>query len=451
MIDFRSLEPKAKSRAEERYILKRKRKAWMNRLCFYLCRVFPIRSDLVSVCSYEGRGGFGCNPKYIVSELHRQDPKLKFIWFVNPDVFDEKQFPEYIKKVPNTLWNRAYWLSRSRVWIDNYRKPYGTAKRKGQYYLNTNHYTNGIKSVGLWRGEGFSKMAFLVSRNDSEMIDDLIIDSRFGEEMVPMGLVYDGNLLKTGAPRCDILYGDRSRAKKLFRDRHGLPENAQVVMFAPTFREGEKNGVRSVYAEKWSVDFVRLIENLEKSFGGSWYICVRVHPQLSKTAAKEGIGHLICRPDDTDEKAWKEMESRIIDESQEDDMYALLAGMDAYITDYSSACFEAGYARIPVFIYADDIAQYESARGSFFWDIREDNREHVSINHDITPGINAEFPFPICVDNAELEQAVLQFDRDAYAAEMTQFERAIGKTEGGNSAEKVCRIIKKVIDTHTGA
>ena len=39
------------------------------------------------------------------------------------------------------------------VWIDNYRKTYGTRKRKGWYYLKTNHYTIGIKTVGLWRGE----------------------------------------------------------------------------------------------------------------------------------------------------------------------------------------------------------------------------------------------------------------------------------------------------------
>ncbi len=42
----------------------------------------------------------------------------------------QKEFPDYIKKVPNTLWSRAYWLSTSKIWIDNYRKPYGTIKKK---------------------------------------------------------------------------------------------------------------------------------------------------------------------------------------------------------------------------------------------------------------------------------------------------------------------------------
>lgn len=146
---------------EMKYIRKRKRQAFRESLCFYACRIFQVRRNLISVCTFEGKGGFGCNPKPLVEELHRQNPQLRFVWFVNDMT---KEFPDYIRKVPNTLWSRAYWLSRSKVWIDNYRKPYGTKKRKGQYYLNVNHYTIGIKCTGLWRGEGFSPMAYLVSK-----------------------------------------------------------------------------------------------------------------------------------------------------------------------------------------------------------------------------------------------------------------------------------------------
>ena len=194
--------------------------AWrrLRAFCNSLCRVFPVQENLISVCTFEGKGGFGCNPRYIVQELHRRDPSLKFVWFVNDMA---KEFPPYIRKVPNTLWSRAYWLSRSKVWLDNYRKPYGTRKRKKQYYLNTNHYTLGIKCVGLWRGTGFSRMAYLVSRNDSDMIDGVVTDSVFCEQMLPKGLVYGGPFLKTGAPRCDVLYGDRSAYKESVRRKHG--------------------------------------------------------------------------------------------------------------------------------------------------------------------------------------------------------------------------------------
>ena len=120
-------------------------------------------------------------------------------------------------------------------------------------------------------------------------------------------------------------------------------------MFAPTFREGSKDGVRSVYSEVWTLDFKRLLDTLQKKTGDTWYICLRVHPQLAPTF--KGL-----------EKS--DISDRIIDESQADDMYEILAGMDAYITDYSSAIFEAGFAGIPAFVYADDIQKYAHDRGS---------------------------------------------------------------------------------------
>ena len=51
---------------ESLYILYRKCRAFCNSLCFYLCRVFPVQEKLISVCTFEGKGGFGCNPKYII-------------------------------------------------------------------------------------------------------------------------------------------------------------------------------------------------------------------------------------------------------------------------------------------------------------------------------------------------------------------------------------------------
>lgn len=410
---------------ESNYIRYRKLKAFGNRVCFYICRIFPVDRNLVSVCTFEGKGGFGCNPKYVVQELHDRNKDYKFVWFVN-DL--SKEMPDYIKKVPNTLWSRAYWLSRSKVWIDNYRKPYGTCKRKGQYYLNVNHYTVGIKCTGLWRGAGFSKMAYLVSKNDSDMIDDLVIDSKWCEVVSPKGLVYDGTYLKTGAPRLDVLYGDRSKAKESFRNRHGIDKDSKVVLYAPTFREGAKDGKRFVFSEEWSIDFKRLLDNLEKKFGGKWYLCVRVHPQLAPSF-----------DDYHDEK----LKDRIINESQADDMYEILAGMNAYITDYSSACFEAGYAKIPVFIYADDIQKYANDRGSLMWNLATDPLDHVRNNKDITPEFDVRFPFSIATNNDELEQNIREFDFEKYSSELDLLHNELGVVFEGNASEKISDVIEK--------
>lgn len=408
---------------ERQYIAYRKIKALGNRICFHLCRIFPIRKNLISVCTFEGKGGFGCNPKYLVQELHKRNPDYQFVWFVN-DM--DKEFPDYVKKVPNTLWSRAYWLSVSKVWIDNYRKPYGTCKRKKQYYLNVNHYTIGIKSTGLLRGEGFSRMAYLVSRNDSDMIDGLVIDSAWCEQCFDRALVYQGNFLKTGSPRCDVLYGDRSGYREKFRRKHGLPPEAKVVLFAPTFREGAKNGKRSVYSEVWSIDFKRLLETLEKRFGGLWYICVRVHPQLAPAFR---------------EYKNESVQERLIDESQADDMYEILAGMDAYITDYSSACFEAGFAEIPVFIFADDIQRYADSR-NLMWNLASDPLDHITNNKDMTPELDLVFPFPVATDNAGLEKIILKFDKENYQKGLERFRKNAELIFDGRASEKLAQLVE---------
>ena len=51
-------------------------------------------------------------------------------------------------------------------------------------------------------------------------------------------------------------------------------------------------------------------------------------------------------------------DKRLIDISGEDDMYEILAGCDAFMTDYSSAAFDAMVMKIPIFLYCDDYHEY---------------------------------------------------------------------------------------------
>lgn len=278
-------------------------------------------------------------------------------------------------------------------------------------------------------------MAYLVSKNDSDMIDELVIDSKWCEECFDKALVYDGHMLKTGAPRCDILYGDRTEQKLKFRKKHDLPEDAKVLMFAPTFREGAKNGVRSVYSEVWTIDFKRLIDNLENKFGGDWYICVRVHPQLAPTFK---------------EYKDEELKDRIIDESQADDFYELLAGMDAYITDYSSAIFEAGFAKIPSFVYADDMEKYSHDRGSLYWNLTTDPHDHVTNNKTAHPNMDLVFPFPIATNNDEMENLIRSFDKINYETRLNKFHNDIGLVFYGNASKILADRIEEMIVSGKG-
>lgn len=404
---------------EKNYIRLRRLRALGNSLAFFLCRMFPIKKNRIVVTTFEGRGGFGCNPKYIVEEIHRIKHDTEIVWLVN-DM--GKEFPAYIKKAPYTVWGRAYYMSTARVWIDNYRTHYGVKKRAGQYYLNTNHYTLGVKCTGLWRGAGFSPMARIVSEADSRQMDALVIDSSWCETVMPRAMLYSGRLLKTGSPRCDILYGERTAERQRLRERHGLPLDAKIVMYAPTFREGAKNGVRSVYSEVWTIDFERLLASLAARFGGDWYICLRVHPQLAASFTGYDGGKLA---------------GRIFDESKADDMYELLAGVDCYITDYSSAVFEAGWAKIPAIIYADDIAEYRAARGALYWQRASDGR--VVLDRSITPEFTAELPFAIAEDNDELSASIADFDFADYVQRIDRLMDTLGVVFDGQASARVAR------------
>lgn len=404
---------------ESNYIRYRKLKAFGNKLCFIICRIFPIHKKRISVCTFEGRSGFGCNPRYIVEELHKRSEAYEYIWFVN-DM--RKEFPDYIKKVPNTLWSRAYWLSTSKIWIDNYRKPYGTIKRKKQYYFQTWHGTIGFKSTGLLRKEAFSKMAYLVSKNDSDMINYVIIDSKWCEVMDPKALVYNGAFLKTGAPRCDILYGDKKGIRKAFRKRYGLEQTDKIVIFAPTFREKSEDGVRSVYSERWSIDFERMILSLKERFGGNWCLCLRLHPQLAK--------NIMCDFHLTSQ-------IKIVDISGEDDMNENLAAMDALVTDYSSVAMDAGFMGIPVFIYADDIEKYIRDRGSLLWDFSRVSDGIIKNNSEMIPGVDTELPFAVARDNDELERNIMKFEENKYATRINQFAKDVELIFDGKASRRV--------------
>lgn len=411
---------------EKNYIRYRKLKAFGNKICFILCRIFPIKNNRICVCTFEGRGGFGCNPKYIVEELHSRNINYEFIWFVE-DM--NKKFPSYIKKVPNTLLNRAFWLSTSKIWIDNYRKPYGTCKRKSQYYLNTWHATIGFKTIGLWRKKSLSTMAYLVSKNDSDMIDDILIDSEWCARMYPKGMIYKGSFLRTGSPRCDTLYGDRKKYKEKFCRDFGIDKNIKLVMFAPTFREKIINGKRDIYSENWTIDFQRLLKDLQIRFGGNWYLCLRLHPQLSCNIDR----YIAC------------LKEGVIDVSQVDDLYEILPAMDVFITDYSSAAMEASFAHMPVFIYADDIEQYLEERGGLIWNFSAEVNKVVTINQEITPGITAVLPYSIAQNNKELEDNILNFDEGNYLLMMKQFEEAIQLIFDGNASKKVADKLERYI------
>lgn len=392
---------------EQRYIQKRIWTARLQSIPFYLCRIFPVKKKKIVFCCIEGTTGYTCNPKYIAEEFIRRNEGFELIWLVNDK---SKKFPKEIKVVRNSLWNRAYHLTTARFWVDNSRKQLEARKRKGQIYIQTWHAKLGFKPTCLDRGASFSKIAYLVSKHDSDMIDYVLSNSQWYDDTLPTGMIYNGPVLRTGSPRCDILINGKNKCRKKVRDTWKLPENVKILMYAPTFRGGSQGTDRTIEAEQGFPDYNRLIKALEKRFGGNWYVFLRLHPQL------------VARNLDKDVTEKAPRDERVMDASRVDDMYEVLAGCDAFMTDYSSAAFDAAVMKIPVFLYADDYKEYEGERGKLLWDLRK-------------------LPFPLALNDDELKERVETFNHEEYLEKLERLFEETEMVEDGMAAGKVVEIM----------
>lgn len=397
--------------SESIYIIKRRIIAFLHSLMYYVCRIFPVDNKKIVMWTFEGNGGYGCSPKYIAEELlkHNREKRTnhKIIWLVN-DM--NKEFPKGIIKIKNTLWNRAYHLSTARIWVSNTRTFYGTRKRKGQCYIQTWHATICIKPIGKYRGDLFPKMAYIVSAYDSKLIDYVLSGSTWCDHMYCDGLIYDGRIIKTGTPRCDVLFNQRTEKYKQLREEYSIPLDARIMLYAPTFRGGSQSTKRTVNTDEATVDFKRLISSLEKRFGGKWYIFVRLHPQLAAKMKKLKT---------------HQMSNRLIDVSQKPDMNEIIAASDAFLTDYSSAIFEANMIEIPSFIYAYDLEDYIADRGDLFFDMYK-------------------LPFPVALNNDELMEKIEQFDEEEYKQKTASFMKETGIFEDGKASKRVVKLIERI-------
>lgn len=404
---------------EKRYIRKRIWKAGFQSIAFYICRIFPIKKNKIVFCCIEGTTGYSCNPKYIAEELIRRNKqesdgkkRFKLVWLVN-DM--SKSFPKEIQVVHNSLWNRAYQLSTAGFWIDNSRKQLEARKRKGQIYIQTWHAKLGFKPTCLDRGASFSKIAYLVSKHDSDLVDYWLSNSDWYDKTLPTGSLYNGKTLRTGSPRCDILVKAKNNlefknavkrqicGKQKISVKDQDVEDIHFLMYAPTFRGGSQETNRSIEVGDHFPDYKLVKDALEKRFGGTWYILLRLHPQL--VARHMEIG---CKSD------------YIVDVSREDDMYEILAGCDAFMTDYSSAAFDAAVMEIPIFLYCDDYDTYEQERGKLLWDLNSD-----------------ALPFVLTTNNLELQKKVEKFDSASYNMSLKKLVIDTNMQEDGKAARKV--------------
>lgn len=410
-----------RSRYEDKFfIYRRKLKAFFQSFVFHVCWIFPVQPYKVVMWTMEGKGGYGDSPKYIAEEMIRrnvvQGKKFQIIWLSDcrTSSLTDKEFPHYVKVVKNSLWNRAYHLSTAGFWVGNTRTSYGTKKRRKTVYIQTWHAVAGIKPIGKFRGARLPEIAKIISEYDSNLIDYVLSGNEWSCKMWPDGLIYYGEILRSGVPRCDILFGGKGQMRSKYREKYSIPLDSGIILYAPTFRGGSQNGKRSVTADIGHLDFERLIKSVGGKFGGNWYVFLRLHPQVAEFS----------------NEAAEKKGNRVIDVSRYPDMNELIAASDILITDYSSSVFESIIINQTVFLYMEDKEEYIKDRGDLLFDINE-------------------LPFPAAHDMDELEKQIGMFDAEAYERNVNEFKKKLGMFEDGRASARVVDFIENKLNSNT--
>lgn len=154
-------------------------------------------------------------------------------------------------------------------------------------------------------------------------------------------------LLVTGDPRDDVLLSHeparaREEARATVSDLLGRPVRSRIVLFAPTWRDGEPDPVVPTERE-WGA-----IQTVATSMGLT--VLVRPHP-LAIGAYRETMG---SHPD-----------IEMLDVSLVPDITPVLPAVDIMVTDYSSIAYDFALLGRPMLYLAPDLERYRASRGFY--------------------------------------------------------------------------------------
>lgn len=342
---------------------------------------------------------YTCNAKYIVDEIIRQKLPIDIVWAGNKKTMKSDHFPSEVRVVRRTSFEMYEEQASAKIWMDNALNClwYDMPKKKDQVYINTWHGSMGIKKL-----QGNDKwMSY--AKKCKKNTDFVIANSTFEEDVYTDTFWPGVPVWKCGHARNDILFEKDVQAK--LREEVAaffeVDTDKKLLLYAPTFRD---TGDVSCY----NIDYAALKESLEKKYGGEWIILVRMH-------YKNRTGAAAFTPNE-----W------LKDAGVYPDMQKLLTVADFGITDYSSWAYDYILTRRPMILYAPDAELYASGRGLYY--------------------PLEETPFPIACDNAELNEAVLNFDEVKYQPDIDRFLEARGCYEKGTAAKQIVENIKQIMN-----
>ena len=349
-----------------------------------------------AVFSHFGGIGYGGNGKYVSEELKKYSEKIDVVWGVKGRS-EKKQ--DGIRFVEYGTYEYYRELGTARIWFDDQHKNYLSRKRDGQIYIQTWHGVGPIKKIEH-DADNISSSYLELCDYNSDIEDYFVSASGFNSEQYRRAFHYYGEIIECGYPRNDILVNGRFDASRV-RTAFDIADNKKVVLYAPTFREGD---------EVHRPDLKRITGTLAKRFGGEYVVLVRLHPNDKLT-------------DDIS------FDDDIIDATGYPDVQELLCLADVLVTDYSSIMWDFSLQKKPVFLYHPNDRRYQEERGNYLR--------------------FSQMPYIEATDDEDLQDKICNFDFSAYREELEKFFTEYVSFDKGNAAAELSGMITDIISEKT--
>lgn len=191
--------------------------------------------------------------------------------------------------------------------------------------------------------------------------------------------------------------------KRKICQKYNIDINKKIVLYAPTYR-----GACSMESFKYyTLNTDIIMDKINERFGGNYVLLVKYHPEIAKHKKLRCV-------------------KNAIDVSDYFDTQELLFVSDILLSDYSSIIWDFSLQYKPVFLYHDDMEEYENERGFY--------------------SNPSEWPYIIGHSVNELINKIEEFDYNIYEINLKKFFCKYGVLDDGHATEKVVNFIKEIMN-----
>lgn len=304
---------------------------------------------LLDAIIFESNPDYSCNTYPVFVEMRKRLPNYKMIWMTSKETLKQTGVYDVFYYDDKSLINKMkskYYRSRAKALISCNRFGKMGCQREGQVSLFLGHGSKTKKT----RRENFSYCPGLV-------VDYVNIQSHFFDDVTSFEYNVDKDqLVYLGYPRCDWFYANNDINTNLSK----IGINGKYMIWLPTFRK-HKSSNRNVHSNKYDNIGMPLIYTKEKLIECNdflsdlnLHIIYKPHPaQDVSELKKEKLSHIHIVNDN-------------ILNSIGVQLYQVIAGAKALITDYSSVYFDFLLLNRPIATTIDDIDLWKQNEGFAF-------------------------------------------------------------------------------------